>query len=135
MKSCKFRFNERSFIRWKFGIKRSQGINLDHLNFNWEGKMIYHTKSLWSLTNQISEVLASHTLRGTAKKKKQEIHMVNIPKSSWKWNKTACIKVNNKIFNVLHNSPWIVHWVLCWTLDDLNCNVLLSLTVQKKNLH
>ena len=32
--------------------------------------MIYHTESLWSLTNQISEVLASHTLRGTAIKKK-----------------------------------------------------------------
>ena len=31
--------------------------------------MIYHTESLWSLTNQISEVLASHTLRGTAIKK------------------------------------------------------------------
>ena len=31
--------------------------------------MIYRTESLWSLTNQISEVLVSHTLRGTAIKK------------------------------------------------------------------
>ena len=135
MKSCKLRFNKRSFIKWKFGIKRSQGINLDHLNFNWEGKMIYHTESLWSLTNQISEVLASHTLRGTVIKKSNKSTWSIYQNHHGNKNKTACIKVNNKIFNVLHNSPWIVHLVLCWTLDDLNCNVLLSLTVQKKNWH
>ena len=37
--------------------------------------MSYHTEPLRSLTNQISEVLASHTLRGTAIKKAINPHV------------------------------------------------------------